>query len=60
MKSLFHVAIVLIVCLVGLCVYWHFYPHHAPGFVRDNIPGFEFTSPRSPMSNFRPPQFGPR
>ncbi|MBI3410204.1 MAG: hypothetical protein HY040_17830 [Planctomycetes bacterium] len=57
MGKLFNLGVVLVLALVGLCGYWYLNPHHAPNFVRDTLPGLQLPSPRSPMTNFRPPQF---
>jgi hypothetical protein len=46
-----------VLVLVGLCGYWYLNPHKLPRFLRGNVPGIEVPSPRSPMTNFRPPQF---
>lgn len=47
-------AIVILLCLGG---YWFLNPHELPRFLRDSLPDVQVPSPKSPMSNFRPPQF---
>jgi hypothetical protein len=42
---------------VGAAGYFQLNPHHVPRFISDLIPGFKASAPRSPMTNFRPPQF---
>jgi hypothetical protein len=55
MNKLFTLAFLVVLLLVGLAVYWYLNPHKMPQFIRDNVP--EVKAPRSPMTNFRPPQF---
>ncbi len=58
MKSLFSVGVVVVLGLIALCGYWYLNPQRAPSFLRDILPGeLQLPSPRSPMTNFRPPQF---
>lgn len=57
MNKLCNLVILAILALVGLVGYWYLNPHRTPSFVRDNVPGFAVPSPKSPMTNFRAPQF---
>jgi hypothetical protein len=57
MNKLFWLAFLAVLVFVGLCGYWYVNPHKLPRFIRDNLPGVGAPSPRSPMTNFRPPQF---
>jgi hypothetical protein len=44
----------LIACAAG---YFYLNPSHLPGVFRNPTAGFKVLEPRSPLSNFRPPQF---
>jgi hypothetical protein len=44
----------LIACAAG---YFYLNPSHLPGVFRNPTAGFKVPEPRSPVSNFRPPQF---
>ena len=55
MNKLVTLVFLVVLVLVGLVGYWFMNPHKLPQFIRDNMP--EVKSPRSPMTNFRPPQF---
>ena len=57
MNKLFWLVLLAVLVFVGLCGYWYVNPHKLPRFIRDNVPGVGAPSPRSPMTNFRPPQF---
>jgi hypothetical protein len=57
MNKFCNLGILVILFLVGVCVYWYVNPHHMPRFIRDSVPGFKAPTPTSPMSNFRAPQF---
>jgi hypothetical protein len=47
-----------VLAVAGLGTYWYVKPHHMPRFLSDLVPrGIEVPTPRSPVSNFRPPQF---
>jgi len=59
MNKFFTLGTVVVIGLVALCGYWYLNPGHVPNFARDIIPGLKLPSPKSPVSNFRPPQFGP-
>lgn len=52
-------SIVLVIGLLCACVagYWYLNPQHLPSAFRNPAPGFELPAPRSPVSNFKPPQF---
>ena len=57
MNRLFGIIVVL--GLIAACVagYWYVNPHHMPYALRSPAPGFEIPTPRSPVNNFKPPQF---
>jgi hypothetical protein len=57
MNKLVNLIMITIFVLVALGGYWYLNPRQLPRFIRDNVPGFEVPSPKSPMVNFRPPQF---
>jgi hypothetical protein len=57
MNKLVSLAFLVILVLVGLCGYWYMNPHQLPHFIRANVPEVKVPSPRSPMTNFRAPQF---
>jgi hypothetical protein len=57
MNKFCNLVILAVLALVALVGYWYLNPHKMPGFIRDNMPGAAAPSPRSPMTNFRPPQF---
>jgi hypothetical protein len=57
MNKLCNLVILAILALVGLVGYWYMNPHRMPRFIRDNLPENVVPSPKSPMTNFRPPQF---
>jgi hypothetical protein len=57
MNKLFSLGFLAVLVLVGVCLYWYTNPHNMPEFLRGNVPGVKLPSPRSPMSNFQPPQF---
>jgi hypothetical protein len=57
MNRLAGIAAVVVLVLVGAAGYFQLNPHHVPRFISDLIPGFKASAPRSPMANFRPPQF---
>jgi hypothetical protein len=60
MRKVFSIGVLLVFALVAACVYIYMNPRHAPSFLRQTLPGLEVPSPKSPMTNFRPPQWGPR
>ena len=47
----------IVIALVVGCVagYWYVNPQHIPRYFRNPAPGLP--TPKSPVSNFRPPQF---
>ena len=57
MNRLFGIAAFVVVAIVAAAVYFHFNPHHIPSFITTSVQGFQLPEPRSPMTNFRPPQF---
>ena len=57
MTKLCNLVILAVLALVGLVGYWYMNPHRMPRFIRDIVPENAVPSPRSPMTNFRPPQF---
>jgi hypothetical protein len=57
MNQIFKVGVAIVIVLLMLCGYWYARPHQVPHFVRGWLPGLEMPSPRSPVSNFRAPQF---
>ena len=58
MNKLAGIVVVLVMGLVGLAGYFYMHPHHLPSFVSPTGPGgFQVTTPKSPMTNFRPPSF---
>jgi hypothetical protein len=59
MNRLFKLGAMAVLVVLGLCCYWHFNPGSAPRFLTVGWPALELRRPESPMSNFRPPQFGP-
>ena len=56
MNRLAGIAVIVVLALTGAAAYFHFNPHHLPQFVT-SVPGFQAPETRSPMTNFRPPQF---
>jgi hypothetical protein len=58
MHRLAGIAVVVILAVTGIATYFHFHPHQVPHFIRSSVPGFQVPEARSPMTNFRPPQFG--
>ena len=57
MNRLAGIAVLVVLALVGTAAYFHVNPHHLPRFISNSVPGFQVPEPRSPMTNFRPPQF---
>jgi hypothetical protein len=57
MSQLAGIAVLIVLALTGAAVYYYFNPHHLPHSIRSSIPGFQPPEARSPMTNFRPPQF---
>jgi hypothetical protein len=57
MNRLAGIAVVVVLALVGVAAYFHFNPHQFSRFVNYTAPGFNVPEPKSPMTNFRPPQF---
>ena len=57
MKKLVNLGFLVVLVFVGVCIYWYLNPHSMPQFLRENVPGLKVPSPRSPMTNFRAPQF---
>jgi hypothetical protein len=55
MNKMVNLALVVVMALTGLAAYWYVKPHHMPQFLSDLVPGLK--APRSPMANFRGPQF---
>jgi hypothetical protein len=60
MKAFFNLGVLLVAAFVGLCTYWYMNPHRAPSILRGDGPKLELPQPASPMSNFRPPDWGSR
>jgi hypothetical protein len=58
MNKLANIAFGIIVLLLVLGGYWYMNPAQAPRFLREMLPGNDVPAPKSPVSNFRPPQFG--
>jgi len=52
------IAVLVVLALTGLATYYHYHPHQVPQFISTSVPGFQVPEPHSPMTNFRPPQFG--
>jgi hypothetical protein len=59
MNRLFQLGVLAFLVVLGLFFYWHLNPGSAPRFFSQGWPTLEVRRPESPMSNFRPPQFGP-
>ena len=57
MNKLLSLMVLAALALAGLCGYWYVNPNAIPRFIRDNLPEVKMPSSRSPMTNFRPPQF---
>jgi hypothetical protein len=57
MNRLAGVAVIVVVAIIGAATYFHFHPHQIPRFISTTVPGFQVPEPRSPVANFRPPQF---
>lgn len=57
MNKLFSVVVVIALLVACAAGYWYVNPQHMPSIFRDPAPGFQVPTPRSPVSNFRPPQF---
>jgi len=57
MNRLAGIAALVVVTLAATAAYFHFNPHHLPSFLNVSTQGFQVPEPRSPMTNFRPPQF---
>ena len=51
------IAVLVVLAATGMVAYFHFNPHQLPRFISNSVPGFHVPEPRSPMTNFRPPQF---
>jgi hypothetical protein len=58
MNKLITLSLVAVLGLLLLGGYLSMNPHHLPQFIRGLVPGGEVPQPKSPMQNFRPPQFG--
>lgn len=50
-------AALTVVALTAAVAFFYFNPHHLPRFCRPSTPGLQLPEARSPMTNFRPPQF---
>jgi hypothetical protein len=50
-------AVIVVLALTGAAVYFHFNPNQLTRWFSGSVPGFQVPEPRSPMTNFRPPQF---
>jgi hypothetical protein len=59
MNRLFKLGVLVVLVALGLCCYWLLNPGSAPRFLTVGWPSLEVRSPESPVSNFRPPKFGP-
>ena len=57
MSRLAGIVAMIVLAATGAAAYLHFNPHHVPRFISSSVPGFQVPEPRSPMKNFRPPQF---
>ena len=58
MNKFITIALLALLGIVGTATYWYIRPHHAPRFLSDLVPaGVEVPALKSPMTNFRPPQF---
>jgi hypothetical protein len=57
MNRFFGVVIVVALAVGGVAGYFYVNPHHMPSFIRIPGAGLQLPTPRSPVSNFRPPQF---
>lgn len=57
MNRLASLAALTVVALTAAVAYFHFNPHHLSRLLHTTVPGFQVPEPRSPMTNFRPPQF---
>lgn len=57
MNRLAGVVVVLVLAVVGLGAYLYYNPQHMPRVFTSGGGGFQVPEPRSPMKNFRPPQF---
>ena len=57
MNKLAGMGVIVVLLLVALCGYWYMNPHHVPRYLRSMIPEVDGPPLKSPMKNFRPPQF---
>jgi len=58
MSKFVTVALLIALAVGGLGTYWYVRPQNMPRFLSDLVPGgIELPKARSPMTNFRPPQF---
>jgi hypothetical protein len=57
MNRLAAITVVVILGLMGAGAYFYLHPHHLPRFISTSVPGFQVPEAKSPMTNFRPPQF---
>ena len=60
MDKFLAVTAVVVIGLLAVWGYWYLVPGHAPDFARAILPGLKQPALKSPVSNFKPPQFGPR
>ena len=51
------IAVVIVLVLTGAAAYFHLNPHQFRQCINTFAPGFQVPEPKSPMSNFKPPQF---
>jgi hypothetical protein len=58
MRKLISLTFLAFLALAVVGGYWFLNPHHLPRFIRGLVPEVEVPQPKSPMQNFRPPQFG--
>jgi hypothetical protein len=57
MNRLASFAALTVVALTVAAAFFYFNPHHLPRFFRPSTQGLQLPEPRSPVANFRPPQF---
>jgi hypothetical protein len=55
MNKFVNVILVVVAALTVLAAYWYLNPHHMPRLISDLVSGLK--APKSPVANFRPPQF---
>jgi hypothetical protein len=50
--------VIVVALVIGIVAgYWYLNPRHMPAFLRNQISTIRSPAERSPMKDFRPPQF---